>query len=274
MNPLKRLAGQTAVYGSTTIIARLINYLLVPLHVRIFAPAEYGVVGEMYAYVSLLMVVLTYGMETAFFRYTELEPDKKKVFSGALISLFTTSTVFVLLIFIFAQPLANLILHPDHKEYITLFALVIAFDAISTIPFARLRSQNKAKRFAWIKMTNISVNVVFNVFFLLVCPYLIRKNIFSGFIMSFYNPATGVGYIFIANLIASVVTLLLLLPEMLDIQIHIDFKFLKKMLWYALPLLVFGLGGHSERNHGQDLPEVSFSPGYCDETGWHLQRLL
>lgn len=243
MNPLKRLAGQTAVYGSTTIIARLVNYLLVPMHVRIFLPEQYGIVGEMYAYVSLLMVILTCGMETAFFRYTELEADKKKVFSVALFSLLSTSSAFVFLIILFAQPLANLILHPGHKEYIIWFALILAFDVISTIPFARLRSQNKAGRFAWIKMTNIAVNVILNLFFLLLCPFLLRNGILTGFLALIYDPSVGVGYIFIANLIASLVTLLLLLPEMFSMKLKIDFVLLRKMLWYAFPLLIFGLAG-------------------------------
>jgi O-antigen/teichoic acid export membrane protein len=243
LNPLKRLAGQTAIYGSTTIIGRLLNYLLVPLHVRIFAPEQYGVVGEMYAYVSLLIVILTYGMETAFFRFTEQETDKKKVFSGALASLLTTSSVFILLTIIFAQPLANIILHPDHKEYIIWFSIVIAFDALTTIPFARLRAQNKAKRFALIKMVNIFTNIGFNVFFLVICPLFIQHHILTGFISAFYDKSVGVGYIFIANLLASIVTLILLLPEMIDINLRIDLKLLKKMLWYAFPLLIFGLAG-------------------------------
>lgn len=243
LNPLKRLAGQTAVYGSTTIIARLVNYLLVPIHVRIFLPEQYGIVGEMYAYVSLLMVILTYGMETAFFRYTELETDKKKVFSVALFSLISTSLVFVLLIILFAQPLSNLILHPGHKEYIIWFALILAFDVISTIPFARLRSRNKAGRFAWIKMTNIAVNVILNLFFLLLCPFLMRNGILTGLLALVYDPSVGVGYIFIANLVASMVTLLLLLPEMFGMKLKIDFALLRKMLWYAFPLLIFGLAG-------------------------------
>ena len=243
MNPLKRLLGQTAIYGSTTIVGRLLNYLLVPLHVRIFAPAQYGVVGEMYAYVSLLIVILTYGMETAFFRFVESEPDKRRVFSGAMASLLTTSAVFILLTIIFAQPLANLILHPDHKEYIIWFAIVIAFDALTTIPFARLRAQNKARRFAFIKMANIFINVGFNVFFLILCPLMVKHHILEGFISLFYRSSVGVGYIFIANLLASIVTLLLLLPEILDINLRIDVALLKRMLWYAFPLLIFGLAG-------------------------------
>ncbi len=243
MNPFKRLAGQTAIYGTTTIVGRLFNYLLVPFHVRIFAPEVYGVVGEMYAYISLLLVILTYGMETAFFRFYESEKDKNKVFSTSMISLITTSTFFVIIISFLSQPLANIIRYPNHSEYIIWLAIIIAFDAISTVPFAKLRALNKAKRFASLKLLNIFIYGGLNVFFLFLCPFMLKHNIALPFINLIYSSKIGVGYIFIANVIASIVTLLLLLPEIKSIDFKIDFAQLKKMLWYAFPLLIFGLAG-------------------------------
>lgn len=243
MNPFKRLAGQTAIYGTTTIVGRLFNYLLVPFHVRIFAPELYGVVGEMYAYISLLLVILTYGMETAFFRFYESEKDKNKVFSTSMISLITTSTFFVIIISLLSQPLANIIRYPNHSEYIIWLAIIIAFDAISTVPFAKLRALNKAKRFATIKLLNIFIYGGLNIFFLFLCPLMLKHDIASPLINLIYSNKIGVGYIFIANVIASVITFLFLLPETKSMNFKVDFSQLKKMLWYAFPLLIFGLAG-------------------------------
>jgi O-antigen/teichoic acid export membrane protein len=243
LNPLKKLAGQTAIYGTSTIVARLLNYLLVPLHTRIFAPESYGVVGEMYAYVSLLIVLLTYGMETAFFRYYNNENNKDKVYSSILTSLSLSSVVFILFAWAFAQPIADLILHPKHSEYVVWFAMIIAFDALSTIPFAKLRAENKSKRFAYFKILNIGINVILNLFYLLLCPYLLKHGILTNVISAIYNENTGVGYIFIANLIASGATLLFLFLSGGKTHFSFDWPLLKKMLKYALPLLIFGLAG-------------------------------
>lgn len=243
-NPLKKLAGQTAIYGGSTIVARLLNYLLVPLHTRIFAPESYGIVGEMYAYVSLLIVLLTYGMETAFFRFYESgNPKRDRVYSTSLMSLVFSTSVFLILILFFARPLADVIRYPHNAEYIIWFALIIAFDAVSAIPFARLRAMNRPRVFAAIKIMNIGINVILNLFFLLLCPYMLRQGILSHLIHMIYNPAIGVGYIFIANLISSGVTLLILMMVLPRTRWVFDSKLWKPMIRYALPLLVFGLAG-------------------------------
>ncbi len=244
MNPLRKLAGQTAIYGVSTIVARLMNYLMVPMHTRIFSPPEYGIVGEMYAYVSLLIVLLTYGMETAFFRYYDKNgPDKDHVYNTTVFSLIITSFAFIVLTFIAAQPIANLIRYPQNSEYIRWFALIIAFDALSTIPFAKLRAINRPKTFAFIKIFNICIYVGLNLFFLLVCPYMVKNNLLSGFTNLVYNPAVGVGYIFIANLTASGITLLILFIVVPISKLRMDSAIWKKMIRYALPLLIFGLAG-------------------------------
>lgn len=244
MNPLRKLAGQTAIYGGSTIIARLLNYFLVPLHTRIFNPDAYGVVGEMYAYVSLLIVLLTYGMETAFFRYYETgKPDREKVYSTTMISLLFTSMLFVVLAVSFAQPIAETLRYSTHSEYVKWFAFIIAFDAVSTIPFAKLRALSRPKVFAAIKILNIGINVVLNLFFLLLCPYLLQKELMTGLINTVYSPEVGVGYIFISNLVASSFTLVLLLILVPWKKWHFNISLWRKMIWYALPLLVFGLAG-------------------------------
>ena len=225
-------------------MSRLLNYLLVPFHTYIFLdPKNYGVVGEMYAWVALLLVILTYGMETAYFRFSNTEPDKKRVFSSTLWMLLSTSALFVVLGLCFSQPIANLLKYPTHPEYIRWFVIIVALDAVSCIPFARLRAENKAFRFAGIKISNILINVFFNVFFLWFCPLMIRHDIGTGFFSVIYHEEVGVGYIFIANLIASVCQFLLLIASCRDLTFNVDTALLKRMLKYAFPLLILGLAG-------------------------------
>ena len=224
MNPLKKLASQTAVYGLSSVIGRFLNYLLVPLYTRYFLPSEYGVVTEMYAYVAFLVIVLTYGFETAFFRFSKKENDVKVVYSTALISLLISSTLFVLLVFLSSDSISNLMGYGIETKYIEWFAIIVALDAISSISFASLREQNKALRFASIRLLNIFVNIGFNLYFIVYKEF-------------------GIEYIFISNLISSVVTILLLLPEMLKSVWVFDKKLWNKMRVYALPLLIAGLAG-------------------------------
>ncbi len=246
MNPIKRLAGQTAIYGFTSVIGRLLGWLLVPLYTRVFTQGEYGTVIEMYSYVAFLNVILTYGMETAFFRYSELEKNKNKVFGTSFISLLITSSIFVILTTHFSQNIANLIRYPNHKDYIIWFAFIVSIDALSSIPFAKLRAQNKAKRFATIKLIGILINISLNLFLILLCPYIL-KNYESGtifnFIKSFYNTNWNIEYIFISNLIASGATLILLSPEIFNVKLTFSTKLWRRMIIYALPLLIAGLAG-------------------------------
>ncbi len=242
MNPLKKLFGQTAVYGVTTIVGRFLNYLLVPLYTYTFTPDQYGVVTELYAYAVLLQILLTYGMETGFFRFAEKNYTVDKVFSTAFSSLFTTSTLFILLVLTFDKQIAAALGYSDHVEYIVYFALIIGIDAVSAIFFARLRQQNKVFKFAAIKIFNISVNIGLNLFFILLCPDLYKHNP-DSLLCSVYNPSIGVGYIFISNLVASVLTFLIFIPTLFSIKFTPDWKLLKKMLAYSLPLLITGLTG-------------------------------
>lgn len=243
MNPLRKLAGQTAIYGLSSIVGRVLSYLLVPIYTRVFVPEEYGIANELYAYISLLLVVLTYGMETAFFRFSEMEQDKPRVYSTALISLFATSLLFIILALFVYHPLADVLRYPDNPEYVIWFALIVAMDALTAIPFARLRATNRPKRFAGIKLINIGINVGLNLFFIVLCPYLLREGIMTDAVNAVYDPHIGVGYIFISNLISSAFTMLLLLPEYVRIRFRFDFSLWKRMIRYALPLLVVGMAG-------------------------------
>jgi O-antigen/teichoic acid export membrane protein len=246
MTAIKRLAGQTAIYGIPSVLVRILGYLLVWLYTRIFLPEAYGTVNVFYAYASFLMVVLTYGMETAFFRFNEQEKDRQKVFSTGMISLIVSSLLFLTLVTGFSGSIAAWIQYPEHAEYVIWFAWILALDALSAIPFALLRAQNKPGRFAWIKITNIGVNISFNLIFLVLCPYLLRhfsQSLPGRFILFFYRQDWGIEYIFISNLIASAVTLFFLFPEISSVKWKINPVLWKRMLLYAFPLLFDGLAG-------------------------------
>jgi O-antigen/teichoic acid export membrane protein len=244
LNPLKKLASQTAIYGLSSVVGRLLNYLLVPLYTRYFIPEEYGVVTELYAYVAFLVIVLTYGLETAFFRFSQKENNNRIVYSTSLISLIFTSLLFICFMFSFSENISALIGYSTNQEYVKWFALIIGLDAISSISFAKLRALNKATRFALIRLVNIFINIGLNLFFIIYCPYVIENDLQSlNFVNSVYSQSVGVGYIFIANLIASVVTIFMLLPEMINSVWIFDKKLWKKMMIYASPLLLAGLAG-------------------------------
>ena len=244
MATIKDLAGQTAIYGFSTILGRLLNYLLVPLQTYVFnEPSQYGVVGELYAWVSLFIVLLTYGMETAFFRFSQEEQYKQKTLSTVAGSLFVTSLIFVITAVCFSQQIADFLEFSNHPEYITWFAIIIGVDAFTSIFFASLRHQLRPVRFAIVKITNISVNILLNLFFLLLCPYLLQENIAPELVRTVYNPEIGVGYIFISNLIASIITLLMLMPELLKVKFSFSWTLWKKMMAYGFPLLILSLAG-------------------------------
>lgn len=246
MNPLRRLAGQTAIYGLSNILGRIINFLLVPLYTRVFIPEEYGIVTEMYVYVAFLLIVLTYGMETALFRFSENKNNNKDtVFSTAFLSVILTSSLFIILTTGFRVPLAEAMRYPDNVYYIVLLAFIVGLDAIAAIPYARLRAQNRPWRFAVTRLTGIIVNIGLVLFFLVLCPWLIENGpeALMPLLDKVYNDQIGVGYVFIANLAATVITLLMLTPVMIRVKWNVDPFLLRQMLIYALPLLVAGMAG-------------------------------
>ena len=246
MNPLKKLAGQTAIYGLSTIIGRLLNSFLVPLWTYRFTdPADFGVTTEFYAYTSFLNVILTYGMETALFNFSAKSDRNPAVYSTALLSLALTSGLFLAGLAASAQPVAALLRYPGHADYVLWMAWIISIDALTAIPFARLREQQKAKRFAMLKTLSILINIGANLFYIGLCKWAFDTHA-DGWLAwagQFYDPAIGIGYVFIANLIASVATLVLMLPEFFGAKAWPDFKLWRRMLSYGLPLLIAGLAG-------------------------------
>lgn len=246
MSVIRKLASQTAIYGLSSIVARFLNYLLTPLHTSetVFNESEYGVISEMYAYVSFLIIFLTYGMETAFFRfYSKDEFSKKSVFATSFWTLFTSSSLFVFTCILFNVPFAAFLHYENHPEYITWFAFVVGLDALTSIPMAYLRAEGKAVRFAVVNIISVLINIGLNLFFLAYCMPLVKSGAANWITDTFYDPSVGVGYVFIANLISSAVKFMLLAPEMLRAFGKFSFSLLEKMLLFGLPLLFAGFAG-------------------------------
>lgn len=242
MSLLKKLAGETAIYGMSSILGRLLNYvILTPYLTRVFDRSEYGIFSDLYAYVALLMVFYTYRMETAFFRFGNRKEDADRTFSTATTALIFSTLFFTILFFVIAQPIANALRYPEHPEYIQWFAGVLALDTLAAIPFARLRLENRPLRFAAVRVLNILSNIVFIFFFLEFCPRMIARG--HEFWTMFYNPDERLGYVFLSNLLASSVTLIPLMPLYRRWRPTIDRELLQRMLRYAAPLVVAGIAG-------------------------------
>jgi len=240
-NPIKQLFGQTAVYGLGIVLPRLLNYLLLtPFYTRVFDRATYGIITELYAYVVFLLVILTYGMETGYFRYASNSKQKGRVYSTVLGSLFFTSLFFIIVALFWSGPIGSVIGYGQHPEYIKWLAVIVGIDAFTTIPFARIRLHNKPLKYALIRIAEVSINIGLNLFFLLYSPH----HPDSKLVTLLYNENIGVGYVLISNLIASSVKLLLLIPDILAaFRSRFDRSLFKEILRYSYPLLIAGLAG-------------------------------
>lgn len=237
------LVKDTAVYGLSSIVGRFLNWCLVPLYTNVFAAQEYGVVTFVYSVVALAMIVLTYGMETGFFRFANHNRwrDPMEVYSTALISLAVSSTAFVLLTSAFIAPVSGWMNCASHQSYVLIMAACVAIDAFLALPFSYLRFRSRPMRFATLKLINIGLNIALNLFFILLCPWLMK--VAPGAVAWFYDPDFGIGYIFLANLIASVVSLLLMLPELRGFAWRFNGRLWREMIVYSAPLLVLGAAG-------------------------------
>lgn len=239
MRLYKKLAGQTIIYGLGTILPKVLNYsILTVYYTRLFSVQEFGVITELYAFVTFLMVILTYGTETGFFRFA-IEDKKNLVFSSLLTSLATTSLIFVLGVVLFRQRIATLMEYSGNVEYITLITIIVAIDAFSTISFAKIRKEEKALKFSLLKISNVVITIVFVILF-----YEILPNIQLDWLDKYgINFDKDISFVLVANLIASGSILLLLIPEIFEDKIHFDWNILKRVLIYSFPLLIAGLAG-------------------------------
>ena len=246
MADLKGLAKDTAIYGLSSIVGRFLNYLLVPLYTAKLSAASggYGVITNVYAYTALLFVILTYGMETTFFRYSNKEgEDPRRVYSTILMSVGFTSMVFVLLVFAFISPISSAMGYADHPSYIWTMALTVALDAFQAIPFAYLRYKKRPIKFAALKMLFIIMNICLNLVFFVLLPALYESSGGEGFISKIYDPTVGVGYAFYINLFCSAALMLLLIKELTGFKYVLDRALLRRMLSYSWPILVLGIAG-------------------------------
>ena len=243
MNPIRQLISQTAIYGLSSIVGRFLNYLLVPLYTYTFSTGEYGVVSEFYAYAGFFAVLLVWGLETGYFRFRQKEGyDTEAVYASALSFLVTVNLAFVAAMFMFREPLAGLLHYPEHPEYLLWFSMILALDAITALPFARLRAENRAWRFAGVKLTEIFLTIALNLFFLVACPKF-QALWPESLITRVYDPAIGVGYIFLSNLLASAFKCLLLMPQFRSVRFELNRHILSSMLAYSLPMVVIGFAG-------------------------------
>ena len=252
MANLKSLAKDTAIYGLSSIIARFINYLLVPIQTARFAASggEYGIITNVYAYVSLLIILLTFGMETTFFRFMSKEgEDPKKVYSTALTMVMMTSLVSAVLLMTFLHPIAASVGYADHPEYVAVMYITVAIDAFMAIPFAYLRYLHKPIKFAMLKIINILLNISLNLLYLIVLPVL-KLNPFGIYDEQF---TLDVAFVFYINLFCTCATLLMLWKEWTAQPFKIDKNTCKRMLIYTWPLLVMGLAGQLNQAASQIL---------------------
>ncbi len=227
MSKLDSLVKDTAIYGASSIVGKFLNYLLVPLYTYLLANTDdYGIVTNLYAWTALLLVILTYGMETGFFRFANKEGyDAKQVYRTAYIALLSSSVLFAALCVVFQQPIANVLDYPNHSEFIALMAVTVAIDAFASIPFAYLRYQKRPILFATLKLLFVLLNIGFNILFLVILG------------------KTDVIYIFISNIMATGIQTLCLLPFCLPRGARFSWSLLREMLRYSLPLLILGVAG-------------------------------
>lgn len=241
-NPYKNLGGQAIVYGLGNIVPRILNYaVLTVYYTRRFAPEEYGIITELYAYVAILMVLLTYGMETGLFKFSSVNENRESVYTSVLSTVTLTSFIFSLFVIFFRKPVAGLIGYVDNPEYISYLGITLAMDAICAIIFAKLRIENKVRRFALVKIINVIATIFFVFLFLEILPSVKSISTNSWYIKHLSN--IGVGYVFIANIIASVIVLIVLLKDSAKLSFNVNRKLMQKILAYSLPLLVSGLAG-------------------------------
>ncbi|WP_433895541.1 polysaccharide biosynthesis C-terminal domain-containing protein [Sphingobacterium mizutaii] len=243
MSVVKKFVSDTMIYGLSTILSRMLGFLMTPFFTSKFPTSIYGIFTNLFSYASMLNAVIAFGMETTFFRYLQKEDvEKDRVFDNSfLITLFTTA-IFLLSVFTFTEPIAHFLSEgnnvPDYIMYVKFFALIIAADAIAVVPFAKLRAGGRPIRYGLVKLINILVFIVVNFILLAWLPEWNKNSEFFRDISAGWFREGWLGNVFIANLVASVVTLLLLIPQIMGFRFRLDNKLIKSMLSYSFPILI------------------------------------
>ena len=240
---IKYLFKDTAIYGLSSIVGRFLNWCLVPMYTYCFTEAQYGVVTDLYAYAAIALIILTYGMETGFFRFANHERLAKtgQVYTTALSSLGVSSMIFIIIGCLLSPEITRWLEYADNPAYIWTMVVAVGVDAYTSLPFAYLRYKKRPIRFATQKLLNIAVNIGLNLFFILLCPVIWRTS--PEWIAWFYRPDFGIGYIFLANMISSLVVLMLVIPEIFAETYSFSGKLLREMLRYSYPLVILGIAG-------------------------------
>ena len=243
---MKSLAKDTAIYGLSSIIGRFLNYLLVPLYTAKLAAASggYGVITEVYSYVALLLVLLTFGMETTFFRFAnKAGEDPRRVYATTLAAVGGVAVLFVAVVLACLPCIATALDYAAHPEYLGIMATCVAIDAFQCVPFAYLRFQRRPSKFAALKLLFIVLNILLNLLYFVVLPALYALPAWHPVVAAIYDPSVGVGYAFSINLGCTAFITLFFSKELLHVGARPDLQLLRRMLGYAWPILVLGIAG-------------------------------
>lgn len=244
MSAIKKFAGQTAVYGISTVITRFLNFFLTPIYVGLYSPKVYGIFSLMYSWASMLNALLAFGMETTYFRYlNKYESDRQKVYNNTFFTVLLMALIFMLFTILFVDDIAAWIqkgdqYDPDYALYVKYFIYILVADALAVIPFAKVRADGRSIRYSLIKLVNIMTFIGFNLLFIFVFPLIIKQGWFGAEYLVGWFREGWVGYVFISNLIASLITLILLIPELLNLTFTYDLLLVKEMFVYSLPVLI------------------------------------
>ncbi|MEP2025612.1 MAG: polysaccharide biosynthesis C-terminal domain-containing protein [Reichenbachiella sp.] len=271
MSSIKGLAGDTMWYGLSSIIGRMISYLLVPLYTAVFLPGEYGIVTELYAYIAFLYPLFTYGMETAYFRYANKKPEEEPALFNLLNTvIIITSSILVGILLWFGTDIAIWLDYAGKEIVFYWLAIVLGVDAIVVLPFARLRFRNRPKKFAMIRFFNITFAVFLNLLFLVFCLKIYEGSWFIGwqqFMLDHYDFEFKAKYVFLSNLISNSLLIVLLFKEYDGFRPSFNWKKITPILLYAAPLLFMGLAGVTNEMLSRALLKIWLPDGfYPDQT--------
>ncbi len=241
MSGIKKLAGQTLWYGVPTIASRFLGYATNILLFWLYKPASTAAITQLYAVIPFLNIVFTYGLETSYFRFAQTV-DKKRLYNLFMSSIIISTIVFTAIVIWQSTSIANWISMKRHPEYVVWMAWILFFDTLAVIPFAKLRQEGKPRRFAFIKVINILTSVGLTIYFLGICPQIAQSHP-NSFLLYFYNPSIDIGYYIIANVVASIITLLLLAKDFFTFRFSFDTLLWKQVMKYSYPLIIVGFGG-------------------------------
>lgn len=269
MSLIKKLASDAAIYGLSSVLGRVLNYLLVPIYTGVFLPADYGVVTELYAFVAFLNVLYAFGLETTYFRFASKDETKADAyFNTGFTHILLLSVFLSCCIWLFSDSLAALLRYPEQGRFVRWLAIIMLLDAIVALPFARLRRLGKSKVFAVLRISNIAINISLNLFFIVYLPDWATR-FPNAFFVAISRLDLGVGYIFLSNLIANGLYLLFFFPTWLKTRLSFDWAKWKSMMKYAWPIVITGFAGVTNEMLSRAILKyhlpIGFYPGFTNQ---------